>query len=90
MALSAPPRSCDTFVALPPVTANGHIIFGKNSDRPETEVQEVVMFPASNHPKGEKVKVPVWIIQFNQYFFSIWKIYLQQQQQQVCIIQYTL
>lgn len=36
------PRSCDTFVVLPPLTEKGVVIFGKNSDRPQNEVQEVV------------------------------------------------
>lgn len=40
------PQSCDTFVVLPPLTANG-VIFGKNSDRPQGEIQEVVYFPAT-------------------------------------------
>ncbi|KAI8430898.1 hypothetical protein MSG28_001023 [Choristoneura fumiferana] len=39
------PQSCDTFVVVPPYTKNGDIIFGKNSDRPRHEVQEVVYFP---------------------------------------------
>ncbi|KAM9085848.1 secernin-3 isoform 3-T3 [Megaptera novaeangliae] len=43
------PCSCDTFVALPPATVNNRIIFGKNSDRPCDEVQEVVYFPAAVH-----------------------------------------
>ena len=51
------PRSCDTFVALPPATANGCVIFGKNSDRPGSEVQEVIHVPATDHPAGSKVKV---------------------------------
>ena len=32
------PRSCDTFVALPPATAGGGVVWGKDSDR-ETEVR---------------------------------------------------
>ncbi|CAG9131460.1 unnamed protein product [Plutella xylostella] len=36
------PSSCDTFVVLPPLTKNGTVIFGKNADRPQNEVQEVV------------------------------------------------
>ncbi|XP_038216427.1 secernin-3 [Zerene cesonia] len=36
------PRSCDTFVVLPPFTKNNTVIFGKNSDRPQNEVQEVI------------------------------------------------
>lgn len=43
------PRSCDTFVALPPATVENRIIFGKNSDRLCDEVQEVVYFPAAVH-----------------------------------------
>lgn len=39
------PQSCDTFVVLPPLTQHG-VIFGKNSDRPQGEVQEVVYIPA--------------------------------------------
>lgn len=44
---------CDTFVVLPPLTDNGDIIFGKNSDRPNGEVQEVVYFPSKYHGEGE-------------------------------------
>ncbi|XP_072903294.1 secernin-3 [Hemitrygon akajei] len=51
-----PPRSCDTFVALPPATVDNQIIFGKNSDRPSDEVQEVVFFPAATHQPGDKVE----------------------------------
>ncbi|KAG6452290.1 secernin-3 [Manduca sexta] len=46
------PRSCDTFVVLPPLTKNGVVIFGKNSDRPQNEVQEVVYIKGgSREPK---------------------------------------
>ncbi|XP_070565965.1 secernin-3-like [Ptychodera flava] len=50
------PRSCDTFVALPPSTADGNIIFGKNADRPCDEVQEVIYFPAADHSPGSKLQ----------------------------------
>ncbi|KAF8788745.1 secernin-2-like [Argiope bruennichi] len=50
------PQSCDTFVALPPATALNCVVFGKNSDRPKGEVQEVVYFPSENHPSGSKVQ----------------------------------
>nr|XP_033774310.1 secernin-2 [Geotrypetes seraphini] len=50
------PCSCDCFVALPPASASPAVIFGKNSDRPRDEVQEVVYFPAAAHPQGSKVK----------------------------------
>lgn len=50
------PSSCDTFVALPPSTEGQRIIFGKNSDRPCDEVQEVVFFPAKDYDADEKVE----------------------------------
>ncbi|GIY15140.1 hypothetical protein CDAR_562022 [Caerostris darwini] len=52
----AVPQSCDTFVALPPATGLDCVVFGKNSDRPKGEVQEVVYFPSENHPAGSKVQ----------------------------------
>lgn len=48
------PQSCDTFVVLPPLTHNG-VIFGKNSDRPQGEVQEVVYFPPNTCSEPIKV-----------------------------------
>ncbi|XP_068428444.1 secernin-3 [Clinocottus analis] len=50
------PSSCDNFVALPPSTERQCIIFGKNSDRPCDEVQEVVYFPARDYDAGEMVE----------------------------------
>ncbi|XP_041662815.1 secernin-3 [Cheilinus undulatus] len=50
------PSSCDTFVALPPSAEGQRIIFGKNSDRPCDEVQEVVYFPAADYEGGAKVE----------------------------------
>ena len=40
---------CDTFVALPDATVDGSVIFGKNSDRPAGEIQDVVTFPAQTY-----------------------------------------
>nr|CAD7602503.1 unnamed protein product [Timema genevievae] len=54
--LKMKPRSCDTFVVLPPLTAHGGIVFGKNSDRPNGEVQELVYQPAQEHSAGSKLK----------------------------------
>ncbi|KAF7281481.1 secernin-2 [Rhynchophorus ferrugineus] len=42
----ARPQSCDTFVVLPPFSQHG-VVFGKNSDRPQGEVQEVIYVPAT-------------------------------------------
>ena len=47
---------CDTFVALPDVTLNGELIFGKNSDRPGGEVQDVVTFPAQQFAADDTVQ----------------------------------
>jgi secernin len=47
---------CDTFVALPDATVDGSVIFGKNSDRPAGEIQDVVTFPAQTYSKGQRVQ----------------------------------
>jgi secernin len=47
---------CDTFVALPDATVDGSVIFGKNSDRPEGESQDVVTFPAQAYRQGQHVQ----------------------------------
>uniref|UniRef100_UPI00358F3858 secernin-3 isoform X3 n=1 Tax=Myxine glutinosa TaxID=7769 RepID=UPI00358F3858 len=47
------PDSCDTFVAMSPATLRGDVVFGKNSDRPADEVQEVLYVPTQNHTSGE-------------------------------------
>ena len=54
---SESPKSCDTLVALPPATANGCVVFGKNSDRPGQEVQEVIYQAAAEHEPGTKLQV---------------------------------
>jgi hypothetical protein len=51
-------RSCDTFVVLPPLTDSNFHIFGKNSDRPTNEVQEVI-FVSKEHTSDNKNHVPV-------------------------------
>ncbi|MCI0513430.1 C69 family dipeptidase [candidate division KSB1 bacterium] len=47
---------CDTFVATPEVTADGVMLFGKNSDREPNEAQQIVLIPAAKHTPGVKVK----------------------------------
>ena len=47
---------CDTFVALPDTTLGGELIFGKNSDRPAGELQDVVAFAAQQYAAGETVQ----------------------------------
>ncbi|KAK0049431.1 secernin-3 [Biomphalaria pfeifferi] len=46
----------DLFVALPPVTEYNAVIFGKNSNRPASEIQDVIYCPAKDYTAGEKVK----------------------------------
>jgi dipeptidase len=47
---------CDTFVALPGHTADGSIIFGKNSDRDPNEAQALEWHPAQDHPAGAELQ----------------------------------
>jgi secernin len=47
---------CDTFVALPPFTSDGSVIFGKNSDREPNEAQLLEHHPAAEHPKGRRLR----------------------------------
>jgi secernin len=41
---------------MPDLTAKGNTVFGKNSDRPQGEVQEVVLIPKTNYAAGAKVQ----------------------------------
>ena len=47
---------CDTLVALGNSTNDGSVIFGKNSNRPQTEVQLITYAPRTKYSNGEKVK----------------------------------
>ncbi|MBD3339850.1 MAG: peptidase C69 [Candidatus Lokiarchaeota archaeon] len=47
---------CDTLVALGNSTLDGSVIFGKNSDRPDDEVQLVTYHPRMHHDKNSKVQ----------------------------------
>ena len=58
--MSMKPLSCDTFVALHSATEGDCVIFGKNSDRPCAEVQEVVYYPLKDHEPGSKLEVLVF------------------------------
>lgn len=51
------PMSCDCFVSLPPGSREDQVIFGKNSDRPRDEVQEVAYYPAASHLPGSMLQV---------------------------------
>ncbi len=43
---------CDNIVALSNVTADGSVIFGKNSDREPNEPHYVIVIPRATHPEG--------------------------------------
>lgn len=47
---------CDTMVALPGSTADGSVIFAKNSDRYPNESQHIEFHPAADHPGGSTLK----------------------------------
>lgn len=46
---------CDTFVMLPTMTADGSIVFGKNSDREPNESQALEYHPAAQFKPGDKL-----------------------------------
>jgi secernin len=47
---------CDTIVALGNSTADGKVLFAKNSDREPNEAHEMVIIPRASHQSGEIVK----------------------------------
>ncbi|KAM8748922.1 secernin-3 [Acanthopagrus schlegelii] len=87
------PSSCDTFVALPPSTEGQRIVFGKNSDRPCDEVQEVVYFPATDYGAGEKVECTYIEIEQVQHTYAVvlskpawlWGAEMGANEHQVCV-----
>lgn len=46
---------CDSLVALPDVTKEGALIFGKNSDRPAGEIQDAIFIPAQTYTTATSV-----------------------------------
>ena len=47
---------CDTYVSLAEWSKEGNVIFGKNSDRPESEVQLLTHIPRRTFSHGEELK----------------------------------
>ena len=47
---------CDTFVALPPATADGSVIFGKNSDREPNEAMALEFIAGQSHAADSRVQ----------------------------------
>ncbi|UCD57513.1 MAG: C69 family dipeptidase [Candidatus Hydrogenedentota bacterium] len=50
------PLGCDTLVALPGATADGSVVFAKNSDRPADESQPLIQVPRIKHERGSLLK----------------------------------
>lgn len=48
--------ACDSLVALGSATADGAVLFAKNSDRPAGECQPLVQIPAARHPPGTRLR----------------------------------
>jgi secernin len=49
-------KNCDTFVALGNSTESKNVIFGKNSDRPQSESQLITYIPRTKYDKGAELK----------------------------------
>ncbi len=64
-------KSCDTFVVLPPHTKNNLTIFGKNSDRPNGEVQEIVYKDRKKYEKDTKIEASVYTIEMTTHQKSV-------------------
>ncbi len=47
---------CDTLIALGNSTSDGSVIFGKNSDRPDDEVQLITHNPSTKYSIGDELK----------------------------------
>src|SRR5690242_18803607 len=47
---------CDSFVVLPALTANGAMLFAKNSDRERNEAQALEFHPRATHAPGAQLK----------------------------------
>jgi secernin len=47
---------CDTFVALPSITADRSVIFGKNSDREPNEAQVLEYHPPADYPASRRLR----------------------------------
>jgi dipeptidase len=52
-----PDAMCDSLVAIPPATARGGVLFGKNSDRERNEAQVLEMQPRRRSEPGARLKL---------------------------------
>ena len=51
--------ACDSLVALGNATADGAVLFAKNSDRPANECQPLVQAPRQSHASGSRAALHV-------------------------------
>lgn len=54
--IGSPRVACDSLVALGSATADGAVLFAKNSDRPAAEPQPLVQRPAQRHAPGSALR----------------------------------
>ncbi|HEX2981464.1 MAG TPA: hypothetical protein VHO48_14450 [Anaerolineaceae bacterium] len=47
---------CDTLIALGNATADGSVLFAKNSDREPNEAHELVVIPRARHTAGSQAQ----------------------------------
>lgn len=59
---------CDSFIALTSFTANGSVLFGKNSDREANEAQDIVNFLRKNNSEKSLKCTYIEIHQVNETF----------------------
>jgi dipeptidase len=54
--MTRPRVACDSLVALANSTADGSVLFAKNSDRPAAECQRLVQVPRRQHTRGAQLR----------------------------------
>ncbi|MBI1816315.1 MAG: C69 family dipeptidase [Deltaproteobacteria bacterium] len=54
--MTRPRVACDSLVALANSTADGAVLFAKNSDRPAAECQRLVQVPRQQHARGAQLR----------------------------------
>lgn len=62
---------CDTMVALANTTADGSVLFAKNSDRDPNEVHELVLFPAADPQEAQVQCTYIAIPQVNHTYATL-------------------
>ncbi|RMF09913.1 MAG: hypothetical protein D6762_02585 [Candidatus Neomarinimicrobiota bacterium] len=63
---------CDTFVVLPPATAEGTVILGKNSDREPNEIQSFEFHPPADYPESAQVQCTYETVPQVRHTLGVW------------------